>query len=387
MRIVCLTENLACGGAERQFTELAVLLDQLGHDVRVVLYHAADHYLPRLEENQIPVRVVTYRGRLHRIVRLRKAIRSIKPNVVIVFKRNPALWVELSSLLGRDYRLIVSERNYAHRGMSIGTWARMLSHALADVVVSNSKSQYEFIRTQVSWLRSRTVWIANTIDLQRFCPAKTTRPQVKHLLRILVLGRFSEQKNPLRFLEAVDICRRRHPNVEVTVDWYGSNFYAQGSPARLSRTYLDVTANIRRLGLHETVRTHDPVSDVVPLLHQCDVLCLPSIYEGYSNVIAEAIACGVPVLASNVSDNSLMVHDGVNGFLFDPEDARDIANAIVRFSECTPEERAAMGARSREMAENLISPSLFAQRYENLFLAKEVMACERTVVETEQNAQ
>ncbi len=369
MRIVCLTENLGSGGAERQLAELAVLLAQAGHDVCVVLYHTADHYRPRLEEYSIPIYVITYRNKLHRIIRLRKTLRGIRPDIVIVFKRNPALYVELSSLLGRDYRLIVSERNYDYRGMSVGTCVRLLLHALADVVVTNSKSQYDFIRARAFWLKARTKWIPNTIDIETFQPAKVVRVSDERSVKILVLARFAWQKNAVRFAQAVNIFRQRHPGIELVVDWYGSNFFVDGVATALSRAYLSVKDEIRQLELQEVIRLHGPVLDVVPLLHQCDALCLPSFCEGFSNVIAEAIACGVPVLAGNVSDNPLMVRDGENGFLFDPEDTRDIVRAIVKFSTCTLEERLAMARRSREIAESLFSPVQFVRQYEKLFVA------------------
>jgi glycosyltransferase involved in cell wall biosynthesis len=117
-------------------------------------------------------------------------------------------------------------------------------------------------------------------------------------------------------------------------------------------------------------KIHRPAQDIIPLLHGCDVLCLPSIYEGFSNVIGEAMACGKPVLAGNVSDNSLMVKNGFNGFLFDPKNPSDIADAIVKFYRCRPKERQNMGKRSRDIAEKLLSEELFIKRYEKLFAMK-----------------
>ena len=236
-------------------------------------------------------------------------------------------------------------------------------HRLADVVVSNAKSQYDFIKEKAGWLRGKTVWIPNTVDLQRFCPAKNAEKRTGNRCRMLVLARFAQQKNPLRFIEAVRTFKERHPDTQLTVDWHGSNFFAEGVPTPLSQTYLDVEAEIERLGLQDCVRTHAPVSDVLPLLHECDVLCLPSIYEGFANAIGEAIACGKPVIASRVSDNALMVEHGRNGFLFDPYSVADIAQAIASFMALTDDEKTMMGDRSRELAERLFSPNAFLNAY------------------------
>ena len=73
-------------------------------------------------------------------------------------------------------------------------------------------------------------------------------------------------------------------------------------------------------------------------------------------MIGEAMACGVPVLASRVSDNPLLVDDGRTGLLFDPGSARDIADAMVRFADLPAEARARMGLEGRRRAEAMLSP-------------------------------
>jgi len=282
---------------------------------------------------------------------------------VIGFKRIPAICVELSALFGRTYRLIVSERAFDYLGMSVCVYMCFVLHRLADVVVTNSKSQYDFINEKARWLRKKTVWIPNTVDLQQFYPAKKVKDKTGNRYKLLVLAKFSSQKNPIRFINAVHMFKKSHPDTELTVDWYGSNYFVHGAPTRLSQTYMDVKAEIQRLDLQKCVRTHEPVSDVLALLHECDVVCLPSIYEGYANAIGEAIACGKPVIASRVSDNPLMVKHGINGFLFDPYSIADIAKAITSFISLTDDQKETMGNRSRELAEKIFSPNAFLKAY------------------------
>ena len=356
------------GGAERQLVHLAIGLSRRGHEVEVLVYHDADHFRGCLEEKQIPIQVLVWRNRFQRMWVIYKTLKERRPDVVIAFKKKPALYAELSRVFCGTYRLIVSERNYDYRGLSVGVYVRLLFHSLADVVVTNSKSQFELIRDHAFWLRSKVVWISNAADLFKFRPKKHGEGQPTALCRLLVLARFAEQKNPLRFVQAIALVKNCHPHLGVVVDWYGSSYIANDVPTRLSKTYLDVKAEITRRDLDAVFSIHEPTHDVVPLLHECDALCLPSLYEGFSNVVGEAIACGIPVLASNVSDNPLMVRNGVNGFLFDPMNPSDIADAIVKFCECGPKERRAMGERSREIAEELLSQELFIRRYEKLLV-------------------
>jgi glycosyltransferase involved in cell wall biosynthesis len=75
------------------------------------------------------------------------------------------------------------------------------------------------------------------------------------------------------------------------------------------------------------------------------------------------MACGRPVLASHVGDNAVLVKDGENGFLFDPESPEEIAESIQRFACLSMEEKERMGRRNRERAEQMFSPSVFVDRY------------------------
>jgi glycosyltransferase involved in cell wall biosynthesis len=346
--------------------QLAIGLSGRGYAVEVLIYHPADHYRPSLEAEHIPVRLLRWHNRVQRIWVIRRALEEMRPDVVIAFKTKPSLYAELSRLCGGKYRLIVSERNHDHRGFTMGGRLRMSLHSFADAVVANSQSQFELIRTRIPRLRSRLAWIPNAVDLERFHP-RQNRPSSAEC-RLLILARFEEQKNPIRFVQAMVLLRTRCPDRELAVDWYGANYMADGMPTPLSKTYLAVKAEVAKCQLEPVFHLHEPVRDVVSLLHGCDALCLPSLYEGCSNVIGEALACGVPVLASRVSDNPLMVHDGENGFLFDPRDPEDIANAVIRFCSCPPQQRQAMGCRSRRIAEDLLSPARFIEQYERLLV-------------------
>jgi glycosyltransferase involved in cell wall biosynthesis len=65
-------------------------------------------------------------------------------------------------------------------------------------------------------------------------------------------------------------------------------------------------------------------------MNASDVLCLPSLNEGLPNVALEAMACGLPVVASRVGGVPEIVHEGVNGFLVAPSDPNALAEALRR---------------------------------------------------------
>ena len=72
------------------------------------------------------------------------------------------------------------------------------------------------------------------------------------------------------------------------------------------------------------------------------------------------------MICSDVSDNSVMVHNGENGFLFDPEDVESIVSAFLKFISLSSDEREEMGKRSREIAMSLFDKEKFVSEYVNL---------------------
>ena len=367
MKITCLTDSLNSGGAQRQFCMLAVGLKRLGHEVELITYYQLDFFRHIIDEHGISLKVIEAKSKIDRILNVRRAIRDSHPEIVISYLNTPNMFAEVSGLPFRNFGLIVSERNTEYAGITFRGLRRFLFHLLADVVVTNSYAQADFISRTAPWLKSRLTTIPNCVDLDKFCPAfeKTTDPL--EVFQMLVLGRFEEQKNPVALLSAIEIIVKEHGQVNLVVDWYGNDFFIEGKPTLKSSVFLMLKQEIARKSLGDHFRLHPPEKEVVKLYHSASVLCLPSLYEGCSNVICEAMACGKPVLASRVGDNSLLVEEGINGFLFSPNSPRDIADTIMRFISLPQATWDEMGRKSREKAEEKFSPANFSDKYQDLF--------------------
>ena len=194
---------------------------------------------------------------------------------------------------------------------------------------------------------------------------------------MLVLARYAMHKNPFGLLDAVSKLTIQEADLRLTVDWYGhlpapslvragwlSPHYR--SEREASSIYEGMTSEIAARGLQGRFRLHGAQKDVVSLYWRCDVVCVPSFVEGCSNAIGEALACGVPVLASDVSDNGRLVVDGLTGFLFDPADSEDIARTVRKFDTLTAEEVGAMRLAGREVAERRLAPAVLGDRFGQL---------------------
>ncbi len=374
-RVTLVIDQLNSGGAQRQLCMLAVHLKRRGYHVEVLVYWRANFFTGLLREAGIPIVYVPSRNRLYLIYAMRRAVRRSRPDVVISFLSGSNMLAELAALPHRDFAVITSERNLDTSGRSLRRDLRYTLHCFADAVVSNSHSQRDRINQIAPYLEERTHVVVNGVDLDYFRPADPPGHSQSNEMRMVVLARYAPQKNPFGLLAAVEIIRREHPALNLVVDWYGAPIavdsrrhskWGYGSRQKLANYYRKLEEAIGKQCLWDRFRLHRTRQNVVPLYHAAEVVCLPSLYEGTSNVICEAMACGIPVLASRVSDNPRLVEEGRNGLLFDPLSPWDMADAIVRFAAEPLEVRRRMGLEGRKMAEAMLSPDVYADRFVEL---------------------
>ena len=374
-RATLVIDQLNSGGAQRDLARLASGLAAANYEVTVLTYWPGDFFSSELAEAGVPVERVRSRNRLHLIYAMRRAIRRSRPDVVLSFLRGANVLAELAGLPRRTFAVIALELNLDTQRKSLRRSARYALHRLADAVVANSHAQRERMSKIAPFLADRTSVIVNGVDLSAFAPPPSPPPARNGRLRLLALARLQPQKNPFGLLEAVNILRKEEPALDVTVDWHGDRVTAGDRRAskwarsrqRGHTEYAErFDEEVERLGLRDRFRLRPASPDVLSLYHAADALVLPSVYEGTPNVVCEAMACGLPVLASSVGDNPRLVEDGRNGFLFDPNAPADIADAIRRFAALPAETRDAMRAESRARAEAALSADGFNARYQEL---------------------
>ena len=108
-------------------------------------------------------------------------------------------------------------------------------------------------------------------------------------------------------------------------------------------------------------------SDVPGILKTFDVFVLPSLNEGMSNTILEAMATGIPVIASNVGGNPELVIDGRTGFLFPSNDVESLVQKIKTYI-LHPELKQKHGYNARKRVEEKFSLDQMIRRYEELYV-------------------
>ena len=369
MKIVCLINYLGSGGAQRQLCMLAVMLKRQGMDVSMLTYHPHDFFLPMVHEAGIGYTCLSSRSIPGRMLAIRRVLRRGNQDVVLAFQKPASLYAELAAVPRRSWGLVVSERSAvagSHKQRR-SRWLRKF-HRLADYVTTNTHTNRLMIERSVPSLAGRIVTVYNAVDLEAFSPAPCTPSPESRCLRIAVVATFRALKNPLGFIKAVVIARARSPSLDIRVDWYG-RLPGTSGPAADREAHDAVCQIIRQRVLEDRIVFRPPVASIVNVYRRADAVALPSLFEGLPNVVCEAMACGRPILMSNVCDAGNLVHNGRNGFLFDPSSPEDIARAIQEFAALSTAQRESMGRRGRQMAERMFDPATVAARYAEILSA------------------
>ena len=149
---------------------------------------------------------------------------------------------------------------------------------------------------------------------------------------------------------------------KANVVWYGVNDKATELPEYAQYTD-DCMHMVETSGYRTRIKLLNKRKDIDKAYREADIFCLPSHFEGTPNVICEAMASGLPVMASNVCDNPNFVIPGNTGWLFDQKNISDMAKTIMEISNTSFEELSFYGKESRKLVEKKCSEEVFVNKY------------------------
>lgn len=172
-----------------------------------------------------------------------------------------------------------------------------------------------------------------------------------------ILARLEDYKGHLDLIEAARLLKERGRGGAFVVLAAGTGPFAE-----------ELARAVERSGLEDTIRLLGFRSDVVQLLNVLDVQLNCSYgTEATSMALLEGMSLGLPSIASDYGGNPWVVEDGENGLLFPARNVAALAGAMERLMDA-PEERAAMGARAREIYQTRFTGEIFAENTEKIYL-------------------
>jgi glycosyltransferase involved in cell wall biosynthesis len=372
LSITLLIRSLGLGGSERQLADLATRLDPQLYQVVVLTFYPGGAIWDELRQNSaVQVESLNKRGRwdMFRFCwRLAAALRRHKPNVIHTYLVEPSI---LGLLIGRLVRsgavvwaVRASDVNHSAYGrfhavtFRISAWLSRFPNA----IIANSAAGRAYHLKQ----RYSPRWfevIPNGIDTTRYQPGPRESLRRRWIVEdsdilIGVVARLDPIKGHALLMEAVATLTTiyRGPKLRFICVGGGSVAYLSALQALSDR--LGVSDEFVWAG--EQLR----MSSVYPAF---DFVCSPSLSEGFSNIIGEAMASGVPCVVTNVGDSGLIVGD--TGFVACQGDARALADAIARMARLSTDARAELGMAGRRRIVDLFGVDLMVERTAAVFRA------------------
>ncbi len=309
MRVGHVIGQLTAGGAEGQLRLLTCEPSRRSTPFVYCLSERLDPYGRILEESGVPVRLVGG-GRWTRVRRLRDMLAADKVNIVHswLFIGNAYAW----AANGGRRPLVASARNCKKQG-AVLDWVNRRAFARSSAIITNSKLVEDYIRRVYAAPGDRIRVVYNGIDLARFSQRWREAPPAAPT--IVGIGRLVRQKNPELFVAGAVRLLEKIPAARF--QWVG----AGGMQARLA-------AEVERRGLGVRIEFLGERADVEKILDGADLFWLTSDWEGLPNVVMEAMASGLPVVATEVGGTAELF-TGAEGKLIAPGAEAALVGATV----------------------------------------------------------
>jgi sugar transferase (PEP-CTERM/EpsH1 system associated) len=350
--IVHVIHHLVTGGMENGLVTLINNLPASGYRHAIVCIEDHSDFRQRLTRPDVEVldmrrsRIGTWRLRW----RLFRTFRRLKP--AIVHSRNKSgLDALLPARLAGVPHCVHGEHGWdVHDLDGRSTKEQVLRRLHAPLVeryVTVSHSLRDYLEERVGIRPERITTICNGVDTGKFRPAQRKPSGIlpdplldDDLVVIGTVGRLQPVKDQQTLVRAFADLVRESDDMAATARL----LLVGDGPLRDTLAQLVKSLGIAHLATFTGDRT-----DVAQLLQCMDVFVLPSLAEGISNTVLEAMATGLPVVATRVGGNVELVRDGENGALFDAGDVASLTGLLARYVD-EPATRRRHGERSRGRA-------------------------------------
>lgn len=366
-RICFVLPSLAGGGAERAAVHILNALDERHWDRSMYLFDRVGPYLDEVAP-AIRVSAGAVHSRWGRWQALRRFIRETRPEIVVSFLSYFSV-LTAARAAGVGARVVFNQQtpmtafladgDYPWRGR----WHRRLfalvtrtGYAAADLVVTTSRGVAEDLQAAFGVDPAHVRVVPNPVDLDRVAAAAREPLEAEFLSQwtppvIVAAGRLAEAKNYPLLIDAMALLRQRMP-AKLFILGQGE---LEGA----------IRARIAERGLAGAVVLCGFQRNPWRFIAKADVFALTSHYEGFGNVLVEAMACGVPVVATASAGTRDIVSDGRDGALVEPHTATAVAEALAVVLGDRAR-HAQMSTAAREHAMDFALP-VVASRYDTLF--------------------
>jgi len=353
------------GGAERVITNIITHLDNKKYEISLALFEKKGSYLSQIPE-YVKVYDLKKKSRysfLKLILRLGRLFRKSRPNTVVSFMAYTNIVVLLAKFLpGCRFNLVTSVRTY----LSYATLHEKLSKIkyflykflfnYADFIVVPSSGVKKDLEKTFNIIQRKIKIIYNPIDLKKIMKLKEEEVEDLRIKAcksfILSVGRLTKQKGFPYLLRA-------YSRIYKEID---EKFVILGTGEDQEK----LKSLVNELGIREHIFFLEFKKNPYKFMNGASIFVLSSVWEGFPNVVLEAMACGVPVISTDCpSGPSEIIINGKNGMLVPPGDEEALGRAIYKLLK-DEKLRIKFSIEGKKRAEDFRIENILPQ-YEELF--------------------
>lgn len=320
--VLHLIQSLANGGCENMLLRTIPLLDDFDHTV--ITLKDSGELAPEFHAAHIKTETIGYHGLLDLpgLLRLRSIIRKKQPDIVITYLFH-------ADMIGRTMLRTIAKTpvipflrtTYNHPRYHIARILERMTRPLVRTYLANSDAVKSYYVDRLGVNPGRITVIPNSIDLERF-RANGRDSNLAKLLDIhqddfiiITVANLYANKGLHYLIEAFENISGKHTGTKLLVVGDGP----ERETLEHQAAQCSHRKNISFLGRR---------SDVPALLGLADLFVLPTLFEGQSNSILEAMAARIPVITSDIPENRSIITHGKSGLLTPLRDAGSLAEAI-----------------------------------------------------------
>lgn len=327
MKISIISLTLDGGGAEKVAVNLANYYSKTGYDVDLVLIKKVGPYLKLVSNNVNLVDLSSY-NYFFSLLKLRSYLNKNNNNLFLSVIRSVNILIGLSSVGLKIKNLTFREANTLDAIRKMKPFKRFIyknlmrySYFKANTIIANSYDTKQDLIDENIIKDEKSLVIVNPVlplDYQELLQKESHHRWLddKNLKVILSVGRLHEQKNYPFLIECFAELVKKHNNTRLLI-------VGEGKDKEKLQSQIDI------LGMHEFINIENFQSNIFPYYKKSTVFALSSQWEGFGNVIVEALSAGTPVVSTNCSGGPKMIlENGKYGTLVDIGNKKAYVDAL-----------------------------------------------------------
>lgn len=312
MKIIYLITGLGMGGAEVVVCDLADKMSNLGH--KVVIAYLTGPVILRPKNVDVEIISLGLNSLIkfyHASFKYRKLIRDFQPDIVHAHMVHANIFARINRI-GCSIPKLICTAHSSNEGTKLRMFAYRLTNFLSDLNTNVSQEASDALINKGAFTKSNLITVYNGIDLKKFKFLSVEKKSNE--IKVLSVGRFHESKDYPNLFKAIKLLNER-VNTKV-------KFYIAGD----GDLRLELEQLINELNISKYVTLLGKRSDIPDLMSQAHFFVLSSKFEGFGLVVAEAMACGAYIIATNCGGVAEVM--GTTGTLVPPENSEALSKAI-----------------------------------------------------------